>query len=242
MKAIYSRELTILPSLCDAEGKLGIYNMFNLFMDVATEHADILNVGMKDLMPRGLFWLTARTRVRLIRRPAMMDRVTAVTWPEVPERSRCYRDYLLKMGDEVLIEGRTEWMILNMKNNRLYPADAVFPQDMAVPEDRVLTDGFNRVEEIFEAEDTIGEYTVRSTDIDVGGHMNNVAYVRAIVGLFPAKTLKDMDIREMEVAYRAPCYEGETLQVFCRRSPGLTELKLSRGEKTIALARIVTGP
>ena len=237
MKAVYQRDLTILPSMCDAQGLLGVPNTFALFMDVATEHAEVLGVGMNDLMPRGLFWLTVRTKFRFYRRPAMTERVTAVTWPETPERSRCNRDYALRRGDEVLIEGKTEWMVMNMKTGRLFPADSVFPNDLDLEEARVLPAPFMRMDENFDGAEELGTYVVRSTDIDVGGHMNNAAYVRAIAGAFSSDDWKALDIHEMEVAFRAPCFEGETLLVQRRQAGDQTEIKLSRDGKSIVLAR-----
>ena len=84
-------------------------------------------------------------------------------------------------------------------------------------------------------------YTVRSTDIDLGGHMNNVAYVRAIAGAFSCDEWQKMDIRELEIAFRAPCYEGDTL-VWQKRADDALSLRaaLPNG-KTIVLARIVSG-
>ena len=238
MKAYYARELTILPSMCDSAGKLSVPNAFSLFMDVATEHAERLGIGMDRFAERGLFWLTVRTRLRFIRRPAMNEVVTASTWPETPERSRCNRDYRLEANGETLIEGKTEWMIMNLSTGRLFPVDGVFPADMEVPDARVLEEPFMRMTDDFAEADAIGGYTVRSTDIDVGGHMNNAAYVRAIAGLFTAKAWQEMNIREMEVAFRAPCFEGNALMAQKRRNGDAIEIRLSHEGKTIVLARI----
>ena len=105
MQNFYERDLTILPSMCDATAKLGIPNAFALFMDLATEHAEILGVGMNGLMKQGLFWLTVRTRIRFSDRPAMTEKVRLRTWPEAPERSRCNRDYAILRGDEIIVSG-----------------------------------------------------------------------------------------------------------------------------------------
>ena len=238
MKAIYERELTILPSMCDGEGRLSVPDTFALFMDIATEHAEALNIGFRALMPRSLFWLTVRTRIRFYRRPGLVERITAATWPETPERSRCNRDYVLRQGEQVLAEGRTEWMIMNTQTGRLCPTDAVFPRGLDLVEDRVLPGPYMKLTDDFAEAETFGSYTVRSTDIDVGGHMNNAAYVRAIAGAFTADAWRAMNIREMEVSFRTPCFEGETLKFQRRQGDAGLELRLSREDRTVALARI----
>jgi len=239
MRGYYERPLTILPSMCDATAKLGVPNAFALFMDLATEHAETLGIGMNGLMKQGLFWLTVRTRIRFIDRPALTETVTLRTWPEKPERSRCNRDYAILRGDRIIVAGKTEWMIMNLKTNRLHPVDGVFPADLEILEDKVLPEPFARMTDDFDGADSLGSYTVRSTDIDLGGHMNNAAYVRAIAGAFSSKEWQAMDIREMEVAFRSPCFEGETLEIQRRANDAGTDVRLSRDGKTIVLARIL---
>lgn len=239
MQGYYERPMTILPSMCDATAKLGVPNTFALFMDLATEHAERLGIGMNGLMKQGLFWLTVRTRIRFIDRPAMTEAVTLRTWPEKPERSRCNRDYAILRGNDIIVEGKTEWMIMNLKTNRLHPVDGVFPDDLELLEDRVLPEPFTRMTDDFDGADSLGVYTVRSTDIDLGGHMNNAAYVRAIAGAFSSKEWREMNIREMEVAFRSPCFEGETLMIQRRETDAGADIRLSRDGKTIVLARIL---
>lgn len=239
MQGYYEREMTILPSMCDATAKLGVPNTFALFMDIATEHAEALGIGMNGLMKQGLFWLTVRTRVRFLQRPAMTETVTARTWPETPERSRCNRDYALFKDGRIIVEGKTEWMIMNLKTNRLHPVDGVFPEGLELLPDRVLPEPFMRVSEDFSDARSLGQYPVRSTDIDLGGHMNNAAYVRAIAGAFSSKDWKALRLREMEVAFRSPCFEGETLDILRRDSDDGIDIRLARDDKTIVLARMV---
>lgn len=241
MQSYYEREMTILPSMCDATARLGVPNAFALFMDIATEHAEALGIGMNGLMKQGLFWLTVRTRIRFIERPRMTETVTARTWPETPERSRCNRDYALLRGGKRIVEGKTEWMIMNLKTNRLHPVDGVFPEGLELLEDRVIPEPFTHISEDFSGAKSLGTYTVRSTDIDLGGHTNNAAYVRAIAGAFSSKEWQALNPREMEVAFRSPCFEGETLEIQRRDSDEGVDVRLSRDERTIVVARIVPG-
>ena len=240
MQGYYEREITILPSMCDAAAKLGVSNAFALFMDIATEHAEALGIGMNGLMKQDLFWLTVRTKIRFIDRPALTETVTVRTWPETPERSRCNRDYAILRDGRAIVEGKTEWMIMNTKTGRLHPVDGVFPEDLELLEDRVLPGPFMRMTDDFDGAETLGRYTVRSTDIDLGGHMNNAAYVRAIAGMFPSKDWQALNIREMEVSFRTPCFEGETLDVQRHDTAEGLDIRLSREGRTVLLARIVT--
>ena len=239
MKCVYSREMTILPSVCDFTGRLSVPDTFALFMDIATEHAETLGIGLGALAQRDLFWLTARTRARFIRRPRMTERVTLSTWPETPERSRCNRDYLVTANGETLIEGKTEWMVMNMKTGRLHPADSLFSGDLDLEDRRVLPGPFMRMDEDFSGAKDLGTYTVRATDIDIGGHMNNTAYLRVVAGVFSTEEWKALNIRELEAAYRTPCFEGDALMIQRRETDAGVELRLSREDRTVLLVRLV---
>ena len=238
MKGFYEREMTVLPSMCDADGLLGIPNAFALFMDLATEHAEVLGIGFRDLWPKGLFWLTARTKIRFYRRPRMVETVALRTWPETPERSRCNRDYRMERGGEVLIEGKTEWMVMNMKTGRLHPADSVFPEGLELLPDRVLPEPFLRMADDFSGAEDLGTYLVRSTDIDIGGHMNNAAYLRAMFGAFSNAELNAMKIRSVDALFRSPCFEGDTLAWQRAEAPDSLHIRAACGEKTVFLASL----
>ena len=68
--------------------------------------------------------------------------------------------------------------------------------------------------------------------------MNNVAYVRALAGAFSTKEWDAMDVRELEVHFKASCYEGDTLVMQRRERGGFTEVRMSVEGKTVILARI----
>ena len=69
MDAKYTTQQMILTSRCDASGKLGYADCFALFMDIATEHAEKLGIGLTVLGKENKFWLTVNTKIRFLRRP-----------------------------------------------------------------------------------------------------------------------------------------------------------------------------
>ena len=240
MENRYTQEFVVLPGVCDSSGALGIPDAFTLFMDLAAIHAEILRFDTPRLMKQGLFWLTVRTRIRFFRRPKMAERVTLATWPERPGKLRTDRDYVIEQDGARLAAGKTEWTILEMETGKLHPMEGVFAPDFTFYPDVVWEEPFLRMKD--EPLDEFARYTVRSTDIDLGGHMNNAAYVRAIAGAFSCEEWQSMDIRELEIAFRAPSYEGDTLILQKRDDGGALALRAALPDgKTIVLARIIRG-
>ena len=228
MEASEAYALTITPSLCDFDGKLSIPDCFSVFQDIAADHAERLGVGADAMFNRGLFWLTVKTKIHFLRRPAMPETVTVSTRPLAPEKVRSIREYRLERDGEVLIRGKTEWAVIEAATGRIHPMRDVFSEELEMAPTAEFDAPFARIDPNFTAAEVLGSYQVRSTDIDLGGHMNNAAYLKAVLGLLDTKALKAMPQREIDVIFRAPCFEGETLSILRRETEGGWELAVLR--------------
>ena len=205
MEVKYTKSLTVLPSQVDVDGKLGVSNTFDLFMDIATEAAGELGVGWDMLKRRGLFWITVKTRIKFLKRPDVMDTVQIVTWPEEPREKRCNRHYEIQKDGEPLVLGKTEWAIVSMLTRRPQAMAKVLPVDIAYPEEKACPEPFPMIDEDFK-DAPYAEHRVGATDIDMARHMNNVAYVRAIVNSFSLKEWKKLGVKAMDVIFRASAH------------------------------------
>lgn len=213
----YTTDLQIMPSQVDYENRLRYHETFNVFMDLANRHAEILGIDQNTLMNKGLFWLTVKTRICFHRRPKMSDRIQAQTWPVKPSSVRSDRCYRILDDDVLLAEGRTEWAIMDMNTGRLANMKDMFPQELVFNEEPFSIEDFPRIAACDETYTLKNKYTVISSDIDMGQHMNNVAYVRALMGMFSVQELKDMDIREITVIFKTSAHEGDVLSMLYKK-------------------------
>ena len=238
MENYFEKPITIEPSYCDADGKLAIWQAFNLFMDVATEHAALFGSGWKDLSGRGLFWLTVKTKVVIEDRPKMDDPVVIVTWAGAPNRLRTDRSYELRQGDRTLIRALTEWAVLDTRTGKLIMIDEVFPEGLEFNRASAVPEGFTRVKDHFEGIEPYAEYAIRSTDIDIGGHMNNVAYVRALLGTFSNTELREWQPKSFDVIFRSQSFEGDVLQFYQQPAGDGRDIRVARGDETVLLVHM----
>lgn len=240
MTAILSKQLPVPLSLCDHTARLSFYGAVAQCMDIAADHAEQLDLGSHALSKQHRFWLAVRTKIRFTRRPKLSEEVTLSTWPQVPARARCVRQYAIEAQGERIMSGKTEWAMMDLASGKLCDVSAVYG-DIDFCTDEGCTDAFSRVSEGFEPQQCIGQYTVSSADIDLGHHMNNTAYVRALFSMFTCAQLDEMDLHEAEFVYRAPCFEGETLQVFVRKVPqGIEAAFVKQDGKAAMLARLLS--
>ena len=236
----YTTDLQIMPSQVDYENRLRYHETFNVFMDLANRHAEILGIDQNTLMNKGLFWLTVKTRICFHRRPKMSDRIQAQTWPVKPSSVRSDRCYRILDDDGLLAEGRTEWAIMDMNTGRLANMKDMFPQELVFNEEPFSIEDFPRIAACDETYTLKNKYIVISSDIDMGQHMNNVAYVRALMGMFSVQELKEMDIREITVIFKTSAHEGDELSMKEKKTDAGYDCGLFFGDgKPAVLAQIV---
>lgn len=239
MKNKLEKKLLVLPSQCDETARLRVPALFEIFMDLASEHAPMMGMGAPALAERGLFWLTVKTRVRVHARPEMLTQMHAETWPEKPGRLRCNRYYRLTNEQGLLAEGKTEWAILHVESGRVMPTAQVYERSLEHLEETLLEEPFTRIREDFSDAEVLERYRVRSTDIDLGQHMNNAAYPRALFGAISTAEWKERPVREMDVIFRSPSYEGEVLTICRRNTPDGMELAMLHEDgRAAAVARV----
>ena len=238
MEQIFQHDFIIPPSACDFDGRLSYPGAFSVFMDLATEHAEHLGVGLSAMRARDRFWLTVKTRIVFQERPEISEVVRLLTWPEKPGPLRFNRSYEMRRDGALLVAGRTEWAVMNTGTGALARSTDVLPEALCYERGSALDSGYARVAGSFEGLEPFSEYRVRSTDIDLGGHMNNAAYPRALFGCFTVDQRRENDLRCIDMIFRSPCYEGETLEFRRRDHDGVLDLRASRGEETVLLARL----
>jgi len=239
MKPILEKNLTVFTSHCDRSAKMGTPNALTIFMDLATEHANELGCGADELSKKGLMWVASKTKAVFFRRPTMMQNVTISTWPEKPERIRFNRHYAIKSDGELLIAGKTEWAIVDKQSGRPQKAEGIYTAELDFCDETPITDAFSRIDANFEGCELFQHYKVKSIDIDLYGHMNNVAYVRAIMGMFSSAELEEMNIKSFEINYRIPCFEGEILNIYKRNTENGFEIgMINSDQKAAALIKI----
>ena len=228
----------ILPSRSNWQAELSLSDSIDIFMDMAMEHAELLGLGITAFSPQNLFWVAAKTRIHFNRHIRMAETVSFMTWPQAPGKIKGDRQYALYGGDELLAYGKTEWVVIRTVDKSIQKLDGIYPEALHFCEDAGDTTEYERLRDFKDGE-AFGEYKVRCVDIDYGLHMNNVAYVRAIEGLYTSKQWEEEDFCDFQIDYKKSCYEGDTLYFTRRKENGATYLRGALADgTTIVLCKL----
>ena len=240
MKNKMQRDIFVPLSHCDNESKLSVPFMFNLFMDIATDHANELQLSSKDL-GEDMFWLATRTKIIVNRRPQMSEKVTLATWPQKAVRVRANRHYTISDSEGVAVLGKTEWAVINTATGKLQRLNDIYGEDFEFCEDVSCEESYARIADNFDDAEVFAQYKICSNDIDIGQHMNNAAYIRALFSLFSTKELNDNNVKKIDITYKNQSYEGEILTIKVRKTDdGAFEYGMIKPDNTVAaVVRIV---
>ena len=147
----------------------------------------------------------------------------------------------MKRGEELLLCGKTEWAVVEFGTQRMAPASKVFSESLRFREFSACREPFALVPDHFDGAEPYASYLVRSTDIDLGGHMNNAAYLKAMFGTFSNAELKSLEICTVDAMFRSPCFEGDELVWQRTEVPEGLHIRAQCKEKTVFLASLATG-
>ena len=236
MENMLEKSLFVTVSHCGADGAMTADRLLEFFQDLASQHGEGLGVGLRAMTDRHKFWLTVRSRVRIFRAPRLGETVTGATWPAAPGLLRCDRYYTVTGADGTLLaDGRTEWAVFDTEAGRVTGPKGLFPEGMEYRWQTAGGPNFGKLPTDFSDAPEVRRYTVPSTDIDVGRHMNNVAYARALLGSRPVALRLEKPVATLELAYRQSCFEGETLSIRCRETETGADYAILRPDGAPAL-------
>ena len=112
-----------------AHGRMRAMSTVNRFQDITSEHADSLELGVKDLLSKRYTWVLLQLRLTFSRVTSAGKSLTIRTWYR-PERN-LYSLRNLSMedaGGERIVFGESPWVVLDLKKGRPLRLSTAMPE------------------------------------------------------------------------------------------------------------------
>ena len=209
----YQETFRIRYSEGDRRGRLKLRAFFDYAQEVAGTHATALGCGLEALLARNQAWVLSRIRVRFHAYPSIGDEVILKTWPSGFDHLFARREFeLTGAGGAVLAETASFWLFLDTENLRIL--NAVKEIGELMPDNSGLPVHFTELGKLpAPTEGEQMEFSVRETQIDLNGHLNNAEYAGILQdvlgeGCYPS---------ELQVNYQKSVPPGSRLAIACVR-------------------------
>jgi acyl-ACP thioesterase len=243
VEPIYEKIFSVRSYEVDLTGNVRLTALLNYLQEAAGDHARSLGIAVRDLLPIGLTWVLSRTHVKLLGTAASREEVRVRTWPSIRAGRFTCREFEVTAADSRPIALATcSFAVLDLASRRPVIIEERLPTYPLLPL-RVIADDFMTLPRLAEP-DTELTFRVGRADLDINRHANNVAYAAWALETVPAKVAAGSLLTEIEIAYRAEIFYGETVLARCGKLPGEVAPgflhQLVRGEDGVELTRLVT--
>lgn len=211
MSGIYQKEYQIPVYAVDCHNRLKLSQLLQYIQALAGDHSDLLGTDRGALSQKGLFWAVIRHRVQITRLPRAGETVTLETWPLPTTRTAFPRSAVAydTQGNE-LFRSISLWVLMDINSRAM-----VLPGKSGV-----AVEGLLRGNELSapgsltpKALRNCQSRTVRFTDLDWNGHMNNCRYLDWVMDALPSAFHARHTPKEFSICYLSEAWENETLSL-----------------------------
>ncbi len=206
-----SEEFTITTNLRDCYDNLKMSSVLDLTQEIATHHANILNVGFDDFIVKNYIRVIVRNRFDIVGDIYNLSKVKIKTYPLKNNLMEYPRDYeIYNEKDELIIKGRSIWMVYDfVKKSIATPHLEIYDEGRV----GVFNERLKRLPKpIKSSEHYIKDIVVRKSLLDHNMHLNNSHCVDLFLDLFNPD--KETKIKSFHVEYVSQCYLNDRLSVY----------------------------
>ncbi|MDX1665658.1 MAG: thioesterase [Saprospiraceae bacterium] len=214
---IWTELVEVRASEVDSLRRMRPTSMCNLLQETAGKHANYRKIGFREMKAMNRFWALSRLRLQIDRDPHWEERVRIDTWVSSMRGPFSIRNFSLMKADGsvTFASASTMWTCVDAEKRRPARLDA---GDFPVLADSPPACGEPEKINIEKRGRPVFTTTVRYSDIDMVGHVNNVQYVTWIMDSYGAEN-ESKELAVLEVNYLGETLLGELVEV-CRRSLG----------------------
>lgn len=213
MNNIFILNEKINANVIDHKRDLRADGTLRLFQEVALFHAKEMDVDFEDIKKKfNAFWVLTKVKCKVYKTPHFNDDAQIITYPVAFGNVKFERNFEIKVNGKIYAEAISEWCLLDCTTRKVLRSNSInYPFDMPHLENNSsLTFSKGNVNPT----EYVYTHTVKSTDIDLNLHVNNVIYMRIALDAFTVKELDENKFTGYEIKFISEAYEGEKIDVY----------------------------
>lgn len=234
----HQENFVIRANEIDASGKATLSAICNFFQEVAGNNARDLKFDITDLHRTQSTWVLYRMDIRIDEYPDWRDEIIVETWPSSGDSFRALRNYrLIDKDGKQLGCCLSYWLMIDLVNRKPMRLPQSVLDTKFQDRDHTMEVKSNRFKPL-KQEQSIDEFKVRRSDLDMNNHVNNVNYITWMLECIPENKLTS--IHGFDIIFMNEGVSGDTIQVFTSPDQGLPKMiELTKNNaQTLAIAEI----
>jgi medium-chain acyl-[acyl-carrier-protein] hydrolase len=214
MSERYTEDFEVKSIDINSKKQLILKRLFQYFQETAGNQLTSTDASVEKLNSRDMTWVISRLSVQFLTLPKWKDKIKVETWPVAFDGTTAFRDYQItdKDSGEITVKACGRWVIIDRntrkRTEKPLPIEAlpVYKEIRAVnnyPE-RIETLKNHNCERLF---------TVRYSEIDFNGHVNNTRYPMWILDTLGMDFLNMHTINSIDINYISELKYGDRISV-----------------------------
>ncbi|GAB5519580.1 MAG: thioesterase [Rhodothermales bacterium] len=195
------------------QGHATAVTLANYLQSAASDHAQTLGFALEDLAAQNLTWVLHRLRGTIHGTVGWGDDVQVTSWLAGIRKLYGLRDYrLLRPNGKVLVNATSDWLLIDIARRR----PVRIPPDIEIlaetPKERSMEGDGERLVAPTQIEHR-ARFSVRHTDLDLNGHVNNVVYLGWVMQTMAPELPKTHRVAAFDLIFRAETLFGTDVVV-----------------------------
>ncbi len=227
----------------DHSFKLRLQSAARFFQESATAHSTQVGAGTEFLFDQGLVWLLHRLEIEFVRYPLLGEEIRIITWSRGFKGFKAFRDYrILSHEGEEIARASSVWLFFDVNRKRISKVPPQISSQYTVEQEAC----FDREVDVWEScgkiePDRQIQISLRYSDFDVNGHVNNTIYMGFLETLYH-RTIqnKTPGIKNIKIRFCREIGSGEErIQSGWRMANGVYHCNIFEGSTLYADAEMI---
>jgi acyl-ACP thioesterase len=223
----YTHEYFLAAGSTNAFGEMPITLLTSRIIEVATEHANLLNIGYKRLTALGIGWVLSRLSIEMTRMPGINETYSLTTWIEGWTRMYSDRCMVVKDGDGNIIgHVRTVWVAIDIEKRSIADLSVLNADSMVC---KTMECPIAKQRKMLPITDPTATAAVqfRYCDIDFNRHVNSVRYIEHILDQWELEFFDHHKITRFDIAYLQECHYGDNASLAMKEIDGMWHIDIT---------------
>ncbi|MBQ8615422.1 MAG: hypothetical protein IJ415_02530 [Clostridia bacterium] len=239
MKNWHTEKITIDDTNVNFESVVPVTELIRFFQIATFNHSNEIGLDHVSMQEKSnAFWVITKMKVVLNDNIQVADKLLVTTWTHELGGVRALRDCLIKKGNSIKAKATSEWCCLDFETRKLRKMNSIHYPELEMQKTNNLNTEFTNMREEVSEKDYVYTKIVRSTDVDINNHTNNLRYNFMALDAFSVEDLKSIDMKEYEIYFVNESYEGDKIDVFKKRVKNYYYVEGRIQDKTIFRAVI----
>jgi medium-chain acyl-[acyl-carrier-protein] hydrolase len=213
MVGVYESTYNVGSRETDVFGMCRTSSLMGFLQDTATSHSLELGVPRETMMEHyNAFWMIARLWYELKRPIWSGEDILVKTWHRGVGGALIYRDFDIYSGDEIIGEAVSLWVVADYSSRSILRPNSIKELNESLSPDSVKEKTLSKLKMPKDLKQ-LGSHTVKYSDMDINGHMNNIRYTDIACDAIGFEKEKGNYIKKLEINYSAECFCGEKILI-----------------------------